>query len=243
MPSGERWTCPGKHCGTYQGYKYGCRAEQCTAAVAPHKSAQRQACGVQPRTPVDDEVRRTVLAAVAAGLSLAAGCHAAGISPFRLGTARRTDPSFDARLVAVAAAAGLVPPVRPVRQLDCPGDDCGTPVGYRYGCRSTRCGEAHSAAQASAPSRQHPTRRRRFGPDDAATVLEELRAGRTIVEACERAGWSYDALSNARKVDPDFDRAVIEARQEGRRSGEPGDQPREVSRLNAWLQESDSLAE
>lgn len=230
-PARGRWTCPGQHCGSYQGYKYGCRKPECAATVAPYSAARRVAAGSKPRTTIDHNVRRQVLDAVRNGTSLTAACAATGISPFRLGGARRADPDFDAQLVEAAAVGGLKPPVRPIRQLRCPGSDCGTLVGYRYGCRQDPCGQAHSAALREAPSRQGGDARR-FGPEDAEAVLEYLRAGHTIVDAARLAGWSYAALSAARKNDPDFDAAVIATREENRQPGSPGDHAREVSRVD-----------
>lgn len=231
-PQAGRWTCPGRHCGDYQGYKYGCRKLECTAAVAPYSAARRAAAGTEPRTAIDQAIRQQLLDAVRHGISLARACAAAGITPFRLGGARRADPAFDAELIAAASEGGLNPPLRPVRQLRCPGDDCGTLEGYRHGCRKDACRQEHSAALRRAPSRQRDTTARRFGPEDAEAVLEHLCAGHTVVDAARLAGWSYDALSNARKNDPDLDAAVIAAREEGRQPGSSGDHARAVSRVD-----------
>ena len=221
-PSHERgrWTCPGRHCGSYQGYKYGCQEPECAATVKPYKATQRAAKGSKPRTAVDDAVRARILIEVRRGASLTAACAAVGITPFRL----------DAALVVASVEGGLNPPLRPVRRIRCP-EDCGT-IGYRYGCRQDACSQAHAAAISTAPSRQHPTSARRFLSEDAEAVLEHLRAGHTIVAAARLAGWSYDALPKARKLDPTLDAAVIAVREQARRPGEPGDHARAVSRIS-----------
>lgn len=226
----ERWTCPGPHCGRYQGYKYGCRKEPCNATVAPYSAARREAAGAQPRTPIDEAILQQVLTAVRGGTSLTAACETAGISPHRLGGVRRSHPEYDAALVQAAQEGGLTPPLRPVRQLRCPGD-CGA-RGYALGCREDTCTQAHSAAIQGAPSRQYAAPARRFGAEDREAVLALLRAGRTIIDAVAATGWSYDALSNARKTDPAFDAAVIDAREAGRPRNAPGDRPRPVSRVD-----------
>ncbi|WP_223874372.1 DNA-binding protein [Salinispora mooreana] len=225
-----RWTCPGRHCGSYQGYKYGCRKTACTIAVAPYSAARRAAAGAVGRKSIDEPALQQILTAVRGGTSLTVACETAGVSPHRLGGARRSHPEYDAALVQASQEGGLIPPLRPVRQLHCP-QDCGT-VGYALGCREDICTQAHSAAIQGSPSRQYATPARRFGPEDREAVLQHLRSGLTIMEAVAATGWSYDALSNARKNDTAFDAAVIDAREAGRQSGEPGDRPRPVSRVD-----------
>lgn len=101
---GERWSCPGRLCGTYQGYQRGCRRTECAAAV-PVQSSRRRAAKEPTgrRAPIDDTVKAEVVTLLRRGGTLSAAAQAAGVSEDRLRSARRRDPAWDA---AVRAAAG-----------------------------------------------------------------------------------------------------------------------------------------
>ncbi|GAB2859168.1 hypothetical protein GCM10022221_68420 [Actinocorallia aurea] len=65
---------------------------------------------------------------------------------------RRGCPGFDDRAVTAAAAGGGT--LKLLAHPPCPGNLCGTPTGYDYGCREAACREAKSAKVIAARKRK-----------------------------------------------------------------------------------------
>lgn len=95
-----------------------------------------------PRTFTGEKADR-LLAALRGGMTLKGACVQAGVPVATVKRARRVDAEFDEAVVAAAAAAGTVLSRCP--QLACPGERCGTPTGYDYGCSRDACRAAAAA--------------------------------------------------------------------------------------------------
>lgn len=223
----QRWTCPGRHCGTFAGYQRGCRKDACTAVVPAASARQRARTGRQPRTPLDADARDRLLNLLRNGASLNRAAAAIEVSPFRIRAARRTDPAFDQAVLDATAESGRPQPAAPLRPLNCPGTDCDG-RGYAYGCRRTACAAAHAEAMSARPRSDTPPLRR-F--DQTAAYLEQLRAGYTVEEAARRIGAEYTAVYYRRLLDAEFDAAVVTAAAEGCPAGRPGPRVRPVHRI------------
>lgn len=92
---------------------------------------------------IDPNAKRRLTSRLQSGATLKDAARAAGIPLATVKRHRRLDPKFDARVVAAAARGGRELSLYP-RQA-CPGERCGTPTGYDYGCRKAPCTAAKSA--------------------------------------------------------------------------------------------------
>lgn len=229
---GGRWSCPGWHCGSFTGYQYGCREPECAASVPAEKQRKRDRGGKTSRAPFGPEQRARFLRLVAAGRPMTVAAAELGLDPQRVRAARRTEAGFEAALRAAMTEAGRH--LRPLREPDCPGADCGTEAGYHtFRCRAGQCIAGRMTRSAGREGREGDAGRaaaRRFGAADAERYIALVAAGLTVNEAARQAGWHMTTVYYARKRDAAFDTRVVAASEAARTPGSPGDRVRRVSR-------------
>jgi hypothetical protein len=101
--------------------------------------------------------------AVRDGLTLKEITAALGVSRYAIDTARLRYPGFDEDVVAASEewssrSSTSIPPLRLLKKLSCPGEYCGTPMGYNhFSCREGPCRAAIREVADRLPSNQGKT--------------------------------------------------------------------------------------